>query len=166
MAKKRKTAGARRKPRSLRRGRPAPVPAKQWRLPAGYHRDRKGFATLRHVVDPDTPTVDGAELTDEQRTELTLERLKRQKRFRVGVLGTSLIDKKRALEEVQHLTAIGRALIDVEHRAIRLLREYLAQHPAPAAPRRTSTPSRTRRTASGTLVTKRQRSTARQKKRR
>ncbi|PYR94994.1 MAG: hypothetical protein DMF84_03090 [Acidobacteria bacterium] len=166
MAKKRVIASAARKFRASRRGSPAPIPAEQWRLPAGYHRDRKGFATLRHVVDPDTPTVDGSDLSDEQRTELTSERIKRQKRFNLGVLGTGVIDKKRALEEVQKRTAIGRALIDVEQRAIRLLREYLAQHAATAASPRsgsrrpTSTTSQALGTASRPRPTQRRRSVA------
>ena len=47
--------------------RSAPVPKKQWEMPVGFSADGIGHATLRHVVDPDVPTMQLSDLTLEQR---------------------------------------------------------------------------------------------------
>lgn len=49
------------------------------------------------------------------------ERIRQSPEFDVGILGQGIMDKKRAIDEVQKRTSIGRALIDVEQRMMRML---------------------------------------------
>jgi len=72
-------------------------------------------------------------------------RIRRQKAFRVGILGTGVVTKARALKEVAAQTPIGLALVDIEHRAIRLMREYADRHPAAPGVRRRITRRKTGR---------------------
>ncbi len=113
----------------------SPIPRRQWHLPAGFHPDGRP-ATFTHVVDPRRTTVDGDDLTDDQRRALTLLRLGRQKSVRLGSLADGVIDQARALDEVRRRTPLGEALVDIEHRAIRLMREYAERH-RPRPTRRT-----------------------------
>ena len=54
-------------------------------------------------------------------SELVAERIRQSPNFDVGILGQGMVDKKHAIDEVQKRTSIGRALIDVEQRMIRML---------------------------------------------
>jgi hypothetical protein len=99
------------------------VPKRQLDLPAGYLAGRRSVATLRQVVSPSTPTVEGAALTDEQRTALTLKRIKAQSEFELAGPDGAVIDRARALDEVRRGTAIGRFLVAIELRAIEILQE-------------------------------------------
>src|SRR3954468_12520008 len=94
------------------------IRARQMHLPAGFLADGRRPATLRQVVSPATPTLDGARLTDRQRDALAMMRIRRQKRFRMMALGGGVIGKRRALEEIRQRSAIGRALVEIEHIAI------------------------------------------------
>ena len=60
-------------------------------------------------------------LSLEKQSELVAERIRQNPDFDVGILGQGIMDKKRAIDEVQKRTSIGRALIDVEQRMIRML---------------------------------------------
>src|SRR5262245_17385279 len=115
MARKRKAARKSRKHRVV-------VRAKQWRMPAGYLRSSGKPATLRQVVSK-TPTVDGDQLTAEQRAAITIMRIGKQRKFRIMSIRNGLVDKKRAIEEVRQNTALGRALVEIEQITIRLLRQ-------------------------------------------
>src|SRR4051812_30117975 len=117
----RATATRTRRRASSTPARASQIPAKQWSLPAGYHPNGRP-AALAHVVDPARPTIDGDQLTDAQRAALAMLRIERQKTFRIGVLGTGVVTKRRALKEVRNGSPIGVALVDIEHRAIRLMR--------------------------------------------
>jgi hypothetical protein len=115
---KRKSAAATAAPHR----RPAYIPVRQWQLPAGVLRDGR-LASLRQVLDPKTPTLDGRHLTDQQRVEIALARMRKQEHFAVGVLGVGVVDKEQALAQMAARTRLGLALIEIEHRAIRLIRE-------------------------------------------
>ena len=92
-------------------------------MPAGFLADGSRQATLKEVVSPKVATVDGAALTEWQRVELTARRIALQRRFKIFALGYGFIGKKQAIEAVKDQTPLGEALIDVEHRAIALLKE-------------------------------------------
>ena len=113
-------------------------------MPAGFHPDGRPAAFTK-VVDPHTATVDGERLSDQQRRELTLLRIARQKHLHLGSLDDGVIDKARALREVEGGTALGAVLVDIEHRAIRLMREYAERHPPRKKSPRTTTPRGTPR---------------------
>lgn len=90
----------------------------QWKLPAGYTADGKKMATLRDVVDPDTPTMNLSQLTDKQRLDLVAKRIEMQSDFQIAMVGAGLIDQKRAIQEVKAGTRIGRNLAEIEQRLL------------------------------------------------
>jgi hypothetical protein len=101
------------------RGRSKPRPyEKQWGMPAGFCSDGRTFATLREVVDPQTPTLSLSELTPEQQAELVAQRIASQKEFEVAMLGAGLVNKERAVAEVRAQSKIGRLLMEIESRMI------------------------------------------------
>jgi|RhiMetdeSRZDD1v2_1073273.scaffolds.fasta_scaffold17810_4 hypothetical protein len=85
-----------------------------------------GVATLRDVLSPRVPTIDGDDLTDENRAALTIMRIEAQHDLRVAARG-GVLDKARAIEEVRRDTPLGRVLVKVEHQAIGFLKEIAAQ---------------------------------------
>jgi hypothetical protein len=117
---------------------------RQWYMPAGFHPDGRP-ASFSHVVDPSKPTVDGDQLTDDERCRLTLLRLWRQKALKLGSLGDGVVDRDRAMREVEARTPLGLALVDIEQRAIRLMREY-AEARAVTKKKKKKTTTRRRKT--------------------
>jgi hypothetical protein len=91
-------------------------------LPAGYYVEGGEIATLRDVLSPDVPTVDGDQLTEANRTELALLRVEAQPNLQLAVRGL-VLDRGRALEEIRNGSPLGLILVKVEHRAIELLRQ-------------------------------------------
>jgi hypothetical protein len=105
------------KPQKMRSGRTKPkVPKKgHWNQPAGYHIDGVKIATLGDLVDPSIPTMSLAELTEEQRVKLVVTRLQIvPDDFRIAMIGPGVIDKTRAIAEVQSGSRIGRTLMEIE----------------------------------------------------
>jgi hypothetical protein len=74
------------------------------------------MATIEQVLDPLVPTKSGRDLSLSELQRLTLRRLRGDKHFipmlMLGVEG--VIDRKRALAEVQSLSFIGRHLLQIE----------------------------------------------------
>ena len=98
------------------------IRAAQAALPAGFHAVTGKPVPLRAVVSTRTPTVQGKQLTVEQRRVLTILRLKKQKHI---ALASSCgdIDRHRAIAEVQQDTSVGKALIEIEHLTMELVRK-------------------------------------------
>ena len=99
-------------------------------LAAGLHVGASRYATLTEVMSPALPTADGDQLSLDQRAELTAARIRAQTQFRVGCLRHGLIEKAGAIGEVRARTPLGLALIDIEHRAIAMLKDELARRRA------------------------------------
>ncbi len=78
----------------------------------------KRMATLREVVDPETPTMNLSQLSDKQRLDLVAKRIEMQPDFQIAMLGAGLIDQKRAIQEVKSGTPIGRNLAEIEERLL------------------------------------------------
>jgi hypothetical protein len=97
------------------------IPREQWDYPAGYSADGTRLANLREVVDPKVPTMSLSQLTPEQRAELVAERIARQPKFQLAMVGAGVVDKERAISEVKAQTEVGRALMEIEQNAINLL---------------------------------------------
>lgn len=108
--RKRKQSGARHLSAKLK--------GPQWKLPAGYRSDGKKMATLQEVVDPETPTMNLSQLSDDQRLALVSKRIEMQPDFQIAMLGAGLIDQKRAIQEVKSGTPIGRNLVEIEERLL------------------------------------------------
>lgn len=110
------------------------IQERQWKLPASFCADGKGWASLREVVDPDVPTMTYAELSPDQRSALVAKRIAQQPKFQIAMLGAGLLDQKRAMAEVKAQTSIGRALMEIEQRVInhQVAKAILAEQPKPA----------------------------------
>jgi hypothetical protein len=116
-----KTLSARR--RAVGRRKSVGIPAWQLKLPAGFSSDGKKMASLKQVLAPEIPTRDFGELAPEQQAILTAERIRRQPRYKMGMVGAGVIDQKRAIAEVKAQTDVGRTLMEIEQRTIRMLKE-------------------------------------------
>lgn len=110
------------------------IQERQWKLPASFCADGKGWASLREVVDPDVPTMTYSELSPDQRSALVAKRIAQQPKFQIAMLGAGLLDQKRAMAEVKAQTSIGRALMEIEQRVInhQVAKAILAEQPKPA----------------------------------
>ena len=60
-------------------------------------------------------------LTYRQRAEITVERLRRKPEVQIAVLGAGVIDKKRAIAEVEAQSEIGQVLIEAQQYVIKEL---------------------------------------------
>ena len=110
------------------------IQERQWKLPASFCADGKGWASLREVVDPDVATMTYSELSPDQRSALVAKRIGQQPKFQIAMLGAGLLDQKRAMAEVKAQTSIGRALMEIEQRVInyQLAKAMQAEAPKPA----------------------------------
>lgn len=99
----------------------AKIPDEQWDMPAGYSADGTRPVSLREVLSSDIPTMDLAQLSPDQLAELVAERIKRQPKFEVSMVGAGKVDKERAINEVKGRTDVGKVLVEVEQRLIRNL---------------------------------------------
>ena len=88
----------------------------------GYHKTSRRMATLAQVVDPNIPTDSVGELDHSQLVELVVARLRADKYFiPLFMLGfQGVVDKKRAIREVQKGSPIGLHLIEIEKEYMRL----------------------------------------------
>lgn len=91
-----------------------------WRYPVATTPDGR-WLSLREVVEEEPTQVPFNCLSPEKQSELVAERIRQSPEFDVGILGQGIVDKQHAIDEVQKRTSIGRALIDVEQRMIRML---------------------------------------------
>ena len=91
-----------------------------WSRPVAMTSDGQ-WISLREVVEEEPMQVPFNCLSPEKQSELVAEHIRQSPEFDIGILGQGIIDKKHAIEEVQKRTSIGRALIDVEQRMIRML---------------------------------------------
>lgn len=99
------------------------IPERQWELVAGYRASGE-MVTLREIAassDADIRPLD--DLNDDERAALTAERIGRQQQFKIGLVGVGVLDKQRAIEEVQKRSAAGRTLMNIEQRMIRMMIE-------------------------------------------
>jgi len=106
------------------------VSQEQLNMPAGFSTDGKRMLTLQEVVATNTPSLRFFQLAPKQQAQLTIERIKRQNQFKLGMIGAGVIDKERAVKEVESLSETGKVLIEIEQRTISRLigkfRSYLS----------------------------------------
>ncbi|MDE0687539.1 MAG: hypothetical protein OXI61_05170 [Candidatus Poribacteria bacterium] len=95
-----------------------------WSRPVAMAPDGQ-WLSLREVVEEEPARFSFIQLTLDQQSELVAERIRQRPKFDVGILGLGVLSKKRAINEVQARTRIGRTLIEVEQRMIaRLIKKY------------------------------------------
>lgn len=112
------------------------IPPEQMDLPVAFDASGKTLLTPRHLQKTKETAGEFAQLSPEQKAHLTAERIQRLPKFELAMVGAGLIDKARAIREVQALSPVGRQLIEIEERTINLVRGALeaAAAPAPARP--------------------------------
>lgn len=114
----------RKQPKSKKkRERSTSVPGRQLSLPAGFSADGKTIVSLRDVLSPRTPTLELNQLSLAQQASLTAERIRRQRKYKMGMVGFGVLDKKTAIEQVNAQTPVGRTLVEIENRTLRMLIE-------------------------------------------
>ncbi|MXV78151.1 hypothetical protein F4X73_05185 [Candidatus Poribacteria bacterium] len=85
------------------------------------------WLSLREVVENEPARFSFVQLTPEQQSELVAERIRQRPEYDMGILGLGILNKKRAINEVQARTPIGCTLIEVEQRMIERLIERASQ---------------------------------------
>ena len=85
------------------------------------------WLSLREVVENEPARFSFVQLTPEQQSELVAERIRQRHEYDMGILGLGILNKKRAINEVQARTPIGCTLIEVEQRMIERLIERASQ---------------------------------------
>ena len=81
------------------------------------------WLSLREVIEEEPARLSFIQLSPEQQSKLVAERIRQRPQFNVGILGLGTLDRERAINEVQAQTSIGRTLIDIEQRMIKILIE-------------------------------------------
>ena len=93
-----------------------------WSRPVAMAPDGQ-WLSLREVITDEPARLSFVQLSPEQQAELVAERIKQRPGFDVGVLGLGVLSKKRAINEVRARTRLGRTLIEIEVRMIKMLIE-------------------------------------------
>ncbi len=88
-----------------------------WSRPVAMAPDGQ-WLSLREVIEEEPARFSFIQLTPDQQSELVAERIRQRPKFDVGILGLGVLSKKRAINEVQARTRVGRTLIEVEQRMI------------------------------------------------
>lgn len=88
------------------------IPDEQWTLPVTFDHDGH-MVTLRQVQEGHD-YLDPAQLTQQQRFELTVARIERKHEFLWLAISAGRIDKRRALAEVHARSPLGHDLVEIE----------------------------------------------------
>ncbi len=105
---------------------------KQLKLPVGLRSDGS-MVSLGEILNSDIDAQLWPELEAPQRAEITAKRIELQPKFNLGLIGTGVIDKEKAIEEVRNRSRIGMRLVDIENR---LLTKLMAEIEEKADPKR------------------------------
>ena len=110
------------KRRVSRKGAGQTPPSEQLDLPVSFDTDGN-FVTLRQIIETRVPVLSLASLSAENRARLTVKRIEAQPKFELAMVGAGIVDKKRAIKEVQSLSDVGLVLMEIEQRVISNLLE-------------------------------------------
>ncbi len=90
---------------------------KQLKLPVGFRGDGS-MVSLGEVLNSGVEARLWPELETAQRADITAKRIELQPKFNLGLIGTGVISKEQAIEEVKSGSRIGMRLIDIENRLL------------------------------------------------
>lgn len=90
---------------------------KQLKLPVGLRTDGS-MVSLGEILNSSAEARLWPELETEQRADITAKRIELQPKFNLGLIGTGIISKEQAIEEVKSQSRIGLRLIDIENRLL------------------------------------------------
>ena len=100
---------------------------KQLRLPIGLRPDG-AMVSLEEILNSETEASLWPQLQLSQRAEITARRIELQPKFNMAFIGTGIVGKNQAIEEVKAQSRIGLRLIDIENRLLtKLLSEIKEQ---------------------------------------
>jgi hypothetical protein len=99
------------------------IPPEQWDLPVSFDAEGKKVLTLRDLVEKAPAALGVAQLSLDQRAELTAERIERQPKFELAMVGHGIVTKTEALSAVRARSEVGKLLIEIETRLIHSLVE-------------------------------------------
>jgi hypothetical protein len=118
-------SGRRMKPDSAAERCHIKIPPRQWKMPVTFSRIHADQTyTLRQIAEGGTHHVPLSKLTLDQKAKLTEMRIGMQKKFLIYAVGlgdedSGIIDKVRAIEEVEARSEVGLHLIEIEMCLIR-----------------------------------------------
>ena len=85
-------------------------------MPAGF--DEAGKMVSLRQASALTQCGMLAATDEDKKRQLVVARISRQPKFKLGMVGVGLLDKKRAIGEVQMGTAAGKTLVEIEQRVV------------------------------------------------
>jgi hypothetical protein len=95
--------------------------AKQLDLPISFTPSGEMVTLREFVKNKEAPYLSLSSLTYTQRAKITAERIRREPEVKLAMVGAGVIDKERAIAEVEAETPVGQALIEAEQYVIRKL---------------------------------------------
>lgn len=103
------------------------IPKEQLSMPVSF--DPAGnLVTLQEVINSGHVSVASlATLSPEKRAELTVKRIEAQPEFDVAMIGGGIVDRERAIKEVEAHSDVGRVLVEIEQRVVQNLLEEVAK---------------------------------------
>ena len=93
------------------------VPREQWELPVSMGADGH-WVTLKEAVKEKAAALSFGQLSPDQQAELVAQRIERQPKFELAMVGVGLVDRDHAVQEVRAQTPTGRTLVEIEQRMI------------------------------------------------
>jgi hypothetical protein len=94
----------------------------QLNLPVTFDAKGKPVTLLDFVKG--VPSLSQSSLTHSQRAKLTAERIRREPEAEIATIGSGMINKERAIAEIEAQSPIGEVLVEAEQRLInRLIKE-------------------------------------------
>ncbi len=102
---------------------------KQLKLPVGLRGDGS-MVSLGEVLNSGVEARLWPELETAQRADITAKRIELQPKFNLGLIGTGVISKEQAIEEVKSRSRIGMRLIDIENRLLMKLMAEIEENAA------------------------------------
>jgi hypothetical protein len=112
-SKKKRTSGTLRK--TALKHQPSRNDPPHYAHPAGYRVGGAALATLKEILDPACPTLSLEELTEQQRNDMIIARFRlKPENYTISMIGRGVINKARAIAEIEAGSPVGRTLIEIE----------------------------------------------------
>lgn len=103
---------------------------KQLKLPVGLRSDGS-MVSLEEILSSATEAQLWPELQLPQQAEITARRIELQPKFNLGLIGTGIVGKEQAIEEVKKRSRIGLRLVEIEDRLLTQLITDIEQQADP-----------------------------------
>src|SRR5688572_14434846 len=105
------------------------VSAEQWKLPVGISETGE-LISLKEAVRQEKAALSFGQLSPADQAKLVVARIEKQPKFELAMVGAGVVDKERAVKEVNAQTPVGRTLIEIEQRTIARVMKKAQEEPA------------------------------------